>query len=228
MSSETARQLRTELTSDGSLTVVHPDTGSTYHSRHGAKAESMHVFIEAGLRHVVSQGKKHISILEMGLGTGLNLLLTVREADALHLKIDYVALEAHPLPSHIWQTLAAHEDSESEIMQLIHHAPWGEVRELSGSLRLTKHHCMLQEFETGQKFDVIYYDAFEPNTQPELWTEEIFRQLAGMMHPGGVLVTYCAKGAVRRAMQATGLMVERLPGPPFKREMLRATMPVGC
>jgi tRNA U34 5-methylaminomethyl-2-thiouridine-forming methyltransferase MnmC len=211
--------VQTELTADGSMTVRDLRTGSTYHSRHGARAESMHVFIEAGLRHLMAQGRTGIRILEMGLGTGLNVLLTAQEQGCT---VHYTALEAHPLPQPVWEQLVANEEGNRELLTVIHAAPWGEPVPITPHFSLEKKNVRLQDFSPDAPFDLIYFDAFEPGTQPELWTEEVFAALFRMTEPGGVLTTYCAKGAVRRAMQTAGYIVERLPGPPFKREMLRA------
>ena len=211
--------LSTELTADGSMTVCDLRTGSTYHSRHGARAESMHVFMEAGLRHMTSQGRTSLRVLEMGLGTGLNALLTAQEQGCT---IHYIALEAHPLPRAVWEQLLDNEEN-TELLSAIHAAQWGQAVAVTRHFSLEKMHVRLQDFSSDEPFDLIYFDAFEPNTQPELWTEEVFRKLFAMTSKGGVLTTYCAKGAVRRAMQVAGYAVERLPGPPFKREMLRAT-----
>lgn len=210
--------LKTELTADGSMTVCDLRTGSTYHSRHGARAESMHVFIEAGLRHMTAQGRTSLRVLEMGLGTGLNVLLTAQEQGCT---IHYTALEAHPLPHAVWEQLLDNEEN-TELLSAIHAAQWGQAVAITPHFSLEKKNVRLQDFSSDAPFDLIYFDAFEPNTQPELWTEEVFRKLLAMTSQGGVLTTYCAKGAVRRAMQAAGYAVERLPGPPFKREMLRA------
>jgi len=212
--------VRTEFTADGSMTVCDLQTGSTYHSRHGAKAESMHVFIEAGLRHMTGQGRTSLRVLEMGLGTGLNALLTAQEVGCI---VDYTALEAHPLPQAVWEQVVAASGDGAELLRAVHAAPWEQTVAITPHFCLEKRNVRLQDFSMDAPFDLIYFDAFEPNTQPELWTEEVFSALHAMTSQGGVLTTYCAKGAVRRAMQAAGYAVERLPGPPFKREMLRAT-----
>jgi len=222
MSADRQRALRIERTGDGSLTVLDVATGSTYHSRHGAKAESMHVFIGAGLEFLRGNGLTRFRILEMGFGTGLNAFLTAEHVLDGSMTVDYTALEAFPLQEEVWQEVVTQEPLHPELFHAIHAAPWGERAIINGNFSITKYHQRLEEFSTEDPFDLIFYDAFEPNTQPELWTEDVFRKLFGMTAQGGVLVTYCAKGSVRRAMQAAGYAVERLPGPPFKREMLRA------
>lgn len=222
MSADRQREVKTERTADGSLTVLDVATGSTYHSRHGAKAESMHVFICAGLEFLRGNGLARFRILEMGFGTGLNAFLTAQHVLDGSMKVDYTTLEAFPLQEGIWKEIVAQEPNHPELFRAIHTAPWETRAEINGQFSITKRNVRLEDFTPGGQFDLIYYDAFEPNTQPELWIEDIFRKLHGMTVKGGVLVTYCAKGSVRRAMQAAGYAVERLPGPPFKREMLRA------
>jgi tRNA U34 5-methylaminomethyl-2-thiouridine-forming methyltransferase MnmC len=216
------REVRVEVTGDGSLTIADLVTGSTYHSRHGAKAESLHVFIGAGLQPMLDKGLERLNILEMGFGTGLNALLTARHVCELTVQVHYTALECYPLGQRVWEELALRENDLPEMLRDLHGSPWNTECSITPNFRLTKREERLQDFVPPEAYDLIYYDAFEPGTQPELWTEEIFRKLFGMTSPGGMLVTYCAKGSVRRAMQAAGYAVERLPGPPFKREMLRA------
>lgn len=212
------------VTGDGSSTLYSEKYGETYHSRHGAIQESMHVFIGMGLA-ALPQEKQDISILEMGLGTGLNVLLT-----ALHQgerTIRYTSLEAEPIGPEQYQELNYSEELDGEkrsnLLTKIHELPWQSWQELQADFQLFKFLGKLQDFqpESKQKFDLIYYDAFAPGTQPELWTQEIFEKLFAFCHPGAVLTTYCAKGAVRRAMIAAGFEAERVPGPPGKREMLR-------
>jgi tRNA U34 5-methylaminomethyl-2-thiouridine-forming methyltransferase MnmC len=214
--------VRIEFTADGSLTVLDVATGSTYHSRHGAKAESLHVFIGAGLNYLRENGLTRFRILEMGFGTGLNAFLSAEQVLDGSMTVDYTALEAFPLQKEIWKEIVAQEPNHPDLFHAIHAAPWESRITINGHFSISKHHLRLEEFSTEDTFDLIFYDAFEPNTQPELWTEDVFRRLFEMTALGGVLVTYCAKGSVRRAMQAAGYAVERLPGPPFKREMLRA------
>ncbi|MCF8257263.1 MAG: tRNA (5-methylaminomethyl-2-thiouridine)(34)-methyltransferase MnmD [Flavobacteriales bacterium] len=222
MSHNPEPETRIERTADGSLTVLDVVTGSTYHSRHGARTESIHVFIRAGLDFLREKGLQHFQVLEMGFGTGLNAFLTAERTLDGDISVDYTALEAFPLAMGMWEEVVNQELHCTELFRTIHASPWGERAVIAERFSIVKHHIRLQDFFSQEKFDLIYYDAFEPNTQPELWTEEVFRKLFDMSAPGGVVVTYCAKGSVRRAMQAAGYTVERLPGPPFKREMLRA------
>jgi tRNA U34 5-methylaminomethyl-2-thiouridine-forming methyltransferase MnmC len=213
-------------TTDGSHTVEIPELHVTYHSRHGAVQESMHVFIDAGLRYVL-QGEtapRPLRIFEMGLGTGLNALLTVMEAEKEKVPILYTAVEAFPLKEEEWRGLNYGDDeTEKEWLRKIHKAPWREEVAISDYFTLKKKLKKLADFSTTERFHLVYYDAFAPGAQPKLWTREVFAQLHTIMEPGGVLVTYCSKGDVRRAMLAAGFSVEKIPGPPGKREMLRAT-----
>lgn len=210
---------------DGSHTLRVEALNENYHSHKGAIRESLHVFIEKGLGCFEKDAP--IRILEVGFGTGLNALLTWlhRSERAIH----YTALEAYPLESELVSRLNYPDLIEGERMadrfQQLHQAAWNQSVELASGFELNKKHIRLEEFQSKEGFDLIYYDAFAPHAQPELWEQVIWNQVAGLMNPGGVLVTYCAKGQVRRDMQAAGLETERLEGPPGKREMLRARKP---
>ncbi|MFM1877013.1 MAG: hypothetical protein RL266_2750 [Bacteroidota bacterium] len=215
-------------TSDGSQTILNERLGSTYHSRHGALTESNHVFIDNGLRRIIQNGKTNVSILEMGLGTGLNALITSKIALESGIRISYHGLELFPVPKEIWAEYALPSALciDRPIFESIHGAFWNESVYLNDGFQLTKHHTSLLEFESDLKFDLVYFDAFEPETQPELWTQHVFEKLFSMMDTGGILTTYCCKGQVRRNMLAAGFMVEKVPGPPGKREMIVAHRPL--
>lgn len=212
-------------TADGSPTVEIPGMNVTYHSRHGAVQESEHVFIRAGLHYwrEMHPGASQCRLLEMGLGTGLNAWLTAREAAALSLPLHYTALEAYPLSVEEAAQLNYGDPGTGGLLQEIHAVPWEQEVCLRPGFFLHKLQQKIEDFTPAEKIDLVYYDAFAPATQPELWTEPVFRKLFEAMDPGGTLVTYCAKGDVRRALQAAGFTVTRLPGPPGKREMLRGT-----
>lgn len=211
-------------TADGSRTLSWGQ--EHYHSVYGAVQESTHVFIKAGLEHVA---KAHVDVLEVGLGTGLNLLLTWIRCLEGKLTLSYHALEPYPLAAAAFEELRHAEDLAWPGL----HAPFVELmtgpcdawHEALGGLRFQVSRTDVRAFSATGAYDVIYFDAFAPGYQPELWTEAVFKRMFAALRPGGVLVTYCAKGDVRRAMQAAGFSVERLPGPPGKREMLRATRP---
>jgi len=220
-----------KITSDGSHTLYVPELNEHYHSIHGAVQESNHVFIEAGLK-VVDSGqwtvgrKRTIRVFEVGLGTGLNALLTYLEAKKQGIKIEYTAIEAFPLEKEIYTALNFSSvitgENVDAILNLIHTSAWNTPVELSPDYVLVKRHDALENIvlETD-KYDLVYFDAFAPEVQPELWTEDIFRKIYNAMANGGILVTYCCKGDVKRAMKAAGFTIEKLHGPPGKREMLR-------
>jgi tRNA U34 5-methylaminomethyl-2-thiouridine-forming methyltransferase MnmC len=214
------------ITKDGSHTISVPDMNVTYHSVHGAIQESMHVFIEAGFIQMALKGTGPINILEIGLGTGLNVLLTATAAAKLKRSIYYVALEPYPLSSaevHLlnYCELLNREDL-NEMYRLMHSCEMNKSIALTEDLLLHKSESSLQIFASGTKFNLIYFDAFAPAAQPELWTKEIFEKLYSLLTEGGILVTYCSKSDVQRAMKTAGFSVEKIPGPRGKREMIRA------
>ena len=212
-------------TSDGSTSFYNEELDETYHSRHGAMQESLHVFIGAGLIPLQKQ-QKEISILEMGFGTGLNAWLTAIKGADLNLKISYTTLEAFPITNKQIEKLNYPEwgksEAEKEIFSKIHNVPWEEFNDINKHFRIKKLKINFEDFYANQKFDLIYFDAFGPDTQPELWSDEIFKKMYQALKPGGTLVTYSVKGSVRRAMKSVGFEVGKIPGPPGKREMSRA------
>jgi tRNA U34 5-methylaminomethyl-2-thiouridine-forming methyltransferase MnmC len=214
-----AGQRRLRLTEDGSHTVEVAGSELSYHSTRGAIQESKHVFIEAGLHEAIKlfPGGR-LSILEMGFGTGLNALLTAMEAERQARLLHYVSVETFPLEKEIiaglnYPALLGGQ----ELFRALHEAPWDQAVQLLPAFLLEKRHSGLLEFSTALRFQLIYYDAFAPDAQPELWTQSVFEKLASLSAPGALLTTYCSKGSVRRAMQAAGWAVEKLPGPPGKR-----------
>lgn len=219
------------LTNDGSHTVAIPGMKVTYHSIHGAIQESMHVFIRAGLTgsKVFNYVGVHY-VLEIGFGTGLNALLTLIEADKHKSRIYYTATELYPLYEPEISQLNYCEQLKQPGYQLyfekMHKGNWEEMFEVTEYFRLTKIKCDILEFSTENQFFLIYFDAFAPNAQPGLWTKEVFEKLYDLLLPGGILVTYCSKGEVQRTMKAAGFTIEKLQGPPGKREMIRATHPI--
>lgn len=210
-------------TSDGSSSVYLPEWDENYHSKHGAIQEAYHVFIKNGL-DLFEDGSR-LSILEMGYGTGLNCFISYLEAVKRKVKVDYIGLEGYPLDVDIIKNLnhleQLHAEEATEVYSRIISSKWGEKVEIDQSFKLTKLEIMFEDFEEHQIANLIYFDAFGARVQPELWTETMFKKMYVALVGGGVLVTYAAKGSVRRAMQAVGFEVERLPGPPGKREMLR-------
>lgn len=211
-------------TGDGSLTIHLPEWDEQYHSKHGAIAEAKHVFIKEGLQFWLSKNnKKPISILEIGFGTGLNAFLTYLEAQKNDLEILYTGVEAYPLEIAEIASLnypILLNASEGDFLKL-HHSDWESKKVISPNFHLKKLKKMFSEIDDENNFDLIYFDAFGIRVQPELWTEAIFKKMFTSLKQKGVLVTYAANGNARRAMQSVGFQVERLPGPPRKKEMLR-------
>lgn len=212
-----------EITADGSPTISIPDMKVTYHSKHGAVQESLHVFINAGFNVVLEKfAKEEISIFEMGLGTGLNALLTMQAAQQQRRKVYYYAVEKFPLTKEEYKQM---DYGEKTGLMKLHEAEWEANVAHTNFFTLHKSQTGLAEANPERKFHLIYFDAFAPSAQPELWTKEIFELMLSILVDEGVLVTYCSKGDVRRAMLAAGFLVEKLQGPPGKREMLRAVKP---
>jgi len=209
------------LSKDGSHTLYREDIDETYHSRHGAIQEALHVFIEMGLKEV-EKSKKEINILEVGFGTGLNALLTCLNSKS---SINYIGLETFPLQSKVLDDLnydtTVNGDNSQEIFNSIHNAPWEVKYPITSLFSIKKVENEIQKFEITQPIDLVYYDAFGPNSQAEMWDISIFEKLYKAMSSSGVFVTYCAKGQVRRDLKSVGFVMERLEGPPGKREMLR-------
>lgn len=213
------------LTADGSSSITIPSMNVTYHSRHGAIRESRHVFIDAGFLYLHNQSPKkdECCIFEMGFGTGLNALLTLREAERLGCKVIYVTIEQFPLEQDIFTRLnycdlLERPDLQNVFLQL-HTCEWEKEIVITPFFTIKKLKISLDEYSTNKRFDLVYYDAFAPTAQPELWTKEVFEKLYQV---GNLLVTYCSKGDVQRAMKEAGFTVEKLSGPPGKREMIRA------
>ncbi len=219
--------LELQLTTDGSHTIAIPSKGITYHSKHGAINESMHVFIEAGLNYRLAENdKKEFRIFEMGFGTGLNALLTYMEAEKNNLHVHYTSVEQFPLENEMADKLnyceaLCHPDLNDMFTEM-HHCAWNVDVVLSPFFIIHKKKTSLLDLSLPGLYDIIYYDAFDPNAQPELWTQDVFRKIFDATAPGGILTTYCSKGNVRRAMLSAGFSVSKIPGPPHKREMLRA------
>ncbi|MEP3837061.1 MAG: tRNA (5-methylaminomethyl-2-thiouridine)(34)-methyltransferase MnmD [Algibacter sp.] len=223
------------ITGDGSTTIQIADWNEQYHSIHGAIQEAYHVFIKHGVQHYnsfhCSSGtvleSKNITILEIGFGTGLNAFITLLEAQKLGLDIIYTGVEAYPVSDEEIDALNYTKSLKAENSDLLfnklHNTTWEEPHQIHDSFTLTKQKKFFIEINDVETYNIIYFDAFGARVQPELWTEPIFEIMYKALKPKGVLVTYSAKGSVRRAMQAVGFIVERLPGPPGKREMLRAT-----
>ena len=213
-------------TADGSNTLFNEEIGEHYHSAHGALQESKHVFIEAGLKHGLEKfGKPEIDILEVGFGTGLNFLLSFAHCDEVAKKLNYHSIEAFPLsaetiastgydkyvPQQIWSSFFENYDTSI-----------ANETDLSANCKLKISHTTLQSFNIEKRFDVLYFDAFSVRHQPELWTNEMIAHACSFLKTGGIFVTYAITGNLKRAVKSCGFEIEKLPGAPGKREMLRA------
>lgn len=219
-----------EKTDDGSATLFVPELNEHYHSTKGARTESQHIFIDMGLKASTATSPR---VLEIGFGTGLNAWLTLKEAERSCREVHYTGLELYPLAWEMVEQLgyipSSEQQHDAELFKQLHTAPWEK------EIRLTPHFTLLKQetdanllkaetdIDKLSSFDVIYFDAFAPEKQPEMWSQELFNRLYVLLNNDGILTTYCAKGIIRRMLQAAGFIVERLPGPPGgKREILRA------
>ena len=215
-------------TGDGSKTIYIPEWNEHYHSSHGALQEAQHVFISNGLN---TKTEDYLSIFEMGYGTGLNALLTYFSSEKRNQYIHYLGLEAFPPSEEEWKAMNYSDFSKDvdslSVYEAMNNAEWDKETSISEHFVLDKRIAKIQELELQpESIDLVYYDAFGPRVQPELWTEEIFKKIFNWLSPGGIFVTYCAKGQVKRDLKSAGFIVESLPGPPGKREMTRATKPL--
>ncbi|SFG90919.1 tRNA (5-methylaminomethyl-2-thiouridine)(34)-methyltransferase MnmD [Pedobacter insulae] len=213
-------------TADGSNTLFNETIGEHYHSSHGALQESKHVFIAAGLKYAIEQLKgPEINVLEVGFGTGLNFILSFLEAEKQQVKLNYTGIEAFPLtidviqqtayskyvPMPIWQNFTAGYEKSLQ-----------ETQSLSAFCNLQILTSELAQVKSGAQFDIVYYDAFSVRHQPEMWTDEIIAHTCSFLKQGGIFVTYAITGDLKRAVKKCGFAIEKLPGAPGKREMLRA------
>jgi len=213
------------ITSDGSHSLLNEALNETYHSVHGAIQESQHVFINNGLRYFLeSTTSDNLSIFEVGFGTGLNALLTLKAMENTKTFVRYVTVESSPIGEELWRSL-----NYTKVLGLedtfanLHRTSWEISNQITPQVSLIKRQTTLQAIELeAQSFDVIYFYAFAPSKQPELWTIDILRKVIDAMNLNGVFVTYCAKGQLKRDLKELGLAIETLPGPPGKKEMVRA------
>ena len=211
-----------ELTADGSHTLFVPHLNEHYHSVNGAIQEANHVFLDAGLHEC---RKNEVSVFEVGFGTGLNTLLTALYAEKYQKIIKYTSIEAFPLSLDIVEKLNYASIEDTSLYHKLHEVEWESEQDISENFILTKIEADFTSFDFSKlenQIDVIYFDAFAPDVQGAMWSQSIFDAMYSICKPDGILTTYCAKGVVRRSMQAAGFAVERIPGPPGKREMLRA------
>lgn len=218
--------LKIQQTEDGSSTLFSEEFDEIYHSRHGAWQESLHVFIEAGLKHLLAQ-KTEIHILEIGFGTGLNALLTLAEVKDKPIEVHYYGIEPLPVEASLVEAMSFPQlaDRPDLVLDLkaLHQAEWEKEVSILPNFHLHKIQQKIAEWNTEVRFDLIYFDAFAPSKHPEMWEEATLKHVAELTSQEGILVTYCAKGYVKRNLKSVGFQIEALPGPPKKREMTRGT-----
>lgn len=212
-----------KITQDGSTTIHLPEINESYHSKHGAIQEAYHVFIKSGFSLFE---RKSVSVLEIGFGTGLNAFITFLEAEKTAQEIDYVGVEAYPVSTDEVQQMnyvaALKADHKMDSFEKMHQTTWEERHIISENFTLTKRQQRFEDIVDVEQFDLIYFDAFGFTVQPELWSEAIFQKMYTALKPKGVLVTYACRTSIKNAMLSSGFSVEKLPGAPGKREMLRA------
>lgn len=213
-------EVTVETTEDGSSTLRSLTFGTTYHSSHGAFQESNHVFIEHGLNTVSSD---HVRILEIGFGTGLNALLAWQWAKNTGKEVEYTGIEAFPVNPTVLEDFKYLLTDAVEDFRLLHTSDWNEIHHHYPNFKFSKLNGKWPDIQVGGGFDIVFFDAFSPVDQPEIWDERSLQACANALKDGGIWVTYCAKGDVRRQMQSLGFQVQRLAGPPHKRHMLHAT-----
>jgi len=214
--------LEIKKTLDGSTTIYNSDLKEHYHSSNGAYSESMHVFIKNGLHHL---NKHQINILEIGFGTGLNAILTYEATRESNIQVNYTALEFYPLDSKLINKLNFIDfiqPSQNEIFTKMHECEWNKEVLIHSDFILQKIDADFNQFQLTGFYDLVYFDAFAPDIQPEMWSETNFKKIFDSLNPGGILVTYSAKGIVKQNLRSVGFIVSRLVGAPGKRHMLRA------
>ena len=213
------------LTEDGSHSIYSEKFGVAYHSKYGAIQETQHVFIDAAFR-IKAVIQKDIAILDIGFGTGLNCFMTYLESVKRNLNINYTAVEAYPIAKEQVNELnyihLLNATDQEKVFFDIHHKKWGKKHQLTEQFSLQKDQLFFKDIEYNNCFDIIYFDAFAPNAQPDLWEEPLLTKMYDALTTDGILVTYCAKGVVKRRLKNVGFEIEALKGPPGKREMTRA------
>jgi len=213
------------ITEDGSHSLLSKKYGVSYHSKYGAIQESQHVFIEAALYPILEK-QKEISVLGIGMGTGLNVFMTFLESQKRDLSIDYISYEKFPIGKEQIAQLnysnALNAEKNQSVFEKIHYSEWAKKITLSPNFSFQKFQKDFAEIDFEYRFDVIFFDAFAPNSQPELWEVPLMKKMFSALKSGGVMTTYCAKGVVKRTLKSVGFTIEAIPGPPGKREMTRA------
>lgn len=216
------RNRKLHITEDGSHTLFVPELDESYHSVYGAIQESQHVFLKHGFQTI---RKSRIRILETGFGTGLNVLLTLAEAARRRTVIYYHTVDKYPVEANEYKIFNYEQFIEGipgGTLIRMHEAQWNKEIRFAPHFSFYKELSDFRDMNPQGPFDLVYYDAFDPQKQPDLWTEDIFCRISRLLNPGGILVSYTSKGSVRRALESCGFHVEKIPGPPGKREMIRA------
>ncbi len=210
-------------TEDGSHSLLREDIHETYHSFRGALSESQYVFIQMGLEYLKASGSNSIKVFEVGLGTGLNVLLSAQFAETNNLPIDFHSVEPIPVPEEIYKELNYGQNEAGKSLLLeIHRCDWQESHRITDTLQLAKYETTLEVFDDASDFDIIFFDAFAPSKQPEVWSIDNIRKCYGLLKTGGILTTYCAQGQFKRNLKEAGFEIEILPGALGKKEMVRA------
>ena len=218
-------------TGDGSSSLLNVTLNETYHSTHGAIQESAHVFIKNGLEFFIKKNNPTtVSVFEVGFGTGLNALLAFLLSEKNNIQIEYTSIEAFPIDwevaSHLNYPVRLGGNESQAHFQQFHLEDWNNKIEITACFSLQKVKTAIQDFDfPADQFDVVFFDAFAPAKQPEMWTLTVLEKIVSAMKSKGVFVTYCAKGQLKRDLRSLGMLVETLPGPPGKREMVRAIKP---
>lgn len=214
-------------TEDGSHSLFDDDLNETYHSTRGALGESLHVFVKEGLSYWLSKNNaEEVSILEVGLGTGLNAFLAAQFANENNITVHFTSLEPYPIEEEIYENLNFHQTAdERELLMKIHNAKWQEPVELSNSFSIYKTEDKLETFETIDSYDLIFFDAFAPSKQPEVWSLNNIKKCFDISSKGAMLTTYCAQGQFKRNLAEVGFEVETLQGAMGKKEMVRGVKP---
>ena len=210
------------ITKDGSNSLKSRFLNEQYHSKQGAVTEAIHVYIESGLKQILST---NVSILEMGFGTGLNTFLTYCQSNN-YSKIEFDSIESEPISVETANQLNYLSNLDKlnlqPIFEKLHTCDWEKQIKISEKFHFTKLNITIQDICFNKKYDLVYYDAFGPRVQPELWKPEIFKKIYDALNDGGLLVTYCANGQFKRDLSSIGFEVRAIPGPPGKREITQA------
>lgn len=220
-----SREIR--VTGDGSHTIYVPELNESYHSTHGAVQESLHVFIDAGIRYYLQDNAPgELQIFEVGFGTGLNAVLAAIFAEQELTNVYFESIEAYPISGKEVDALnypqVLRGEHANQLFQNIHESNWEESLAMSDRFSIKKVNISIQDYQANNRFHICFFDAFAPSKQPEMWELDVLKKIHNLLVPGGVFVTYCAKGQLKRDLKKLGFEVQSIPGPPGKKEMVRA------